>query len=286
MDVGSNAPVVDRGPLVAEKIEAFERIRDEFAMCFTYVESVHGQHRFAEFPVENTVRYLHALWVCECKDRLLSVPRTTQRYEGQRCLELLRGWQQTETADVVEFLQRKLDLRDIAHLTRQRQDAVRRGDDTLAQRLAHGQEVLLNRGINLHRALDAIFALNDAALGARVLEACAAVGHLPDEIASQLLLLSTPAYSYAPHPLLARYNMQLMNALGVRVTEGPVDTPARRTDAVRAPDMPVPPYAEETIAGEVNLSGMRHNNPGNLDMLNAPMTVDGAESARPAPPAE
>lgn len=54
-------------PLMREKIAAFDRLLQTFA-SFTYVEQMHGERRFPRVPVSATVRYLHALWVCNCKD--------------------------------------------------------------------------------------------------------------------------------------------------------------------------------------------------------------------------
>jgi hypothetical protein len=76
-------------PVVAEKLATFEHLQPEFEASFRYIQDVQGQRRFPNFPIDAAVRYLHALWVCNCKDRLLSVPRTIERYEGERCLELL-----------------------------------------------------------------------------------------------------------------------------------------------------------------------------------------------------
>lgn len=95
--------------VIAEHLAAFERLQPEFAASFLYVQEVQGQRRHPTFPIEASVRYLHALWVCACKDRLLSAPRTMERYEGRRCLELLERWQTGESAGVVEFLQHKLE---------------------------------------------------------------------------------------------------------------------------------------------------------------------------------
>ena len=80
---------------------------------------------FTSFPVASTVRYLHALWICECKDRLLSIYKNIERYEGTYCLGLLLRWQEGEMADVVDFLHRKLDMLPFSDLTRQIQDAMR-----------------------------------------------------------------------------------------------------------------------------------------------------------------
>src|SRR5215469_900629 len=91
--------------IVEQKLAAFEKLEPEFEQCFQFLQEVHGQKRFATFPVESTVRYLHALWVAECKTCLLSVLRTVKVYEGRLSLELLRRWQQDgDTASVVDFL--------------------------------------------------------------------------------------------------------------------------------------------------------------------------------------
>lgn len=276
MAVNWNAPTGQQPLLVTEKIVAFDAIRPEFESCFSYVEAMHGQKRFPEVTVGSTVLYIHALWICDCKDHLLSIPRTTGRYEGARCLELLRDWQHGETAAVVAFLQEKLNLLDFASLTRQRQEAIGAGNMALAERLAHGRAILLNRGLNLHTALDAIFALPDDELMRQVRAACERYGHTLEAIPAQLAVYHNPVYSYVPHPQLARYNMVVMNALGVRVTANRADLPGHRTAAVEAPDLPAAPYAEETIPGEVDLSAMQYNNPKDLDLANPPPTADSA----------
>jgi hypothetical protein len=74
------------------KSEAFEQLQPACEASFRFVQEVHGQRRFSVFPVAETVRYLHALWVCECKDRFLSVYRNIVRYEGHHCLRLLQRW--------------------------------------------------------------------------------------------------------------------------------------------------------------------------------------------------
>ncbi len=104
--------------LIKQKLAAFERLHGEFEASFRFVQDVHGQQRFTLFPVANSVRYLHALWVCECKDRLLSIYKNIKRYEGSYCLELLRRWQEGDTAGVVDFLNRKLDMLPFADITR------------------------------------------------------------------------------------------------------------------------------------------------------------------------
>jgi hypothetical protein len=209
--------------LVEQKLNAFARLRPEFEAAFLFVQQVQGQERFAPFPIEMTVRYFHALWICECKDRLLSVPKTIERYEGERSLRLLRGWQEGETAEVVAFLQRRLDAMPFADLTRQIQETHRQGQggpNLLLLRLRHGRAVLLNRVMNLLQALDAIFSPDEETLRRQVREACRHYGHGPEQIEAQLAELRSPLYAYLPHRLLARENMLVMNRLGASACAG------------------------------------------------------------------
>ncbi len=64
--------------LMNQKLEAFERLQSEFETSFHFVQDVHGQRRFPAFSISSIVNYLHALWICECKDRLLGVPKTIE----------------------------------------------------------------------------------------------------------------------------------------------------------------------------------------------------------------
>jgi len=198
--------------LARQKLAAFERLQPEFEASFRFVQDVHGQRRFSAFPVIETIHYLHALWVCECKDRLLSIYRNIVRYEGHYCLDLLRRWQAGETPEVVAFLQRKLDGLPFAELTRQIREATTAGHagDGLLHRLVHGRLVLLNRGMNLMQALNAIFALSEDDLIRQVREACTHYGHHPGQIEQQLAEMGGPLYSYTPHQLLAQRNMLVM----------------------------------------------------------------------------
>src|SRR6266849_7736449 len=190
--------------LIKQKLEAFERLQDEFEASFHFVQDVHGQKRFASFPVVESVRYLHSLWVCECKDRLLSIYKNIKRYEGQYCLELLGVWQEGDNTDVVAFLQRKLDMLPFADLTRQYHEALQRGGEFgLARRLAHGRLILLNRGMNLMHALDAIFALPEDQLVKEVHVACERYGNQPSQIERQLTEMESPLYAYVPPQVLA-----------------------------------------------------------------------------------
>lgn len=137
------ATIVMVPQLVQQKLQAFECLEPEFENCFLFVQDMHGQKRFSSLSVASTVRYLHALWICECKTCLLSVAKTVKEYEGQLCLQLLRNWQEKgNTADVVSFLQRKLDMLPLADITRQIHEALHvSADERFAQRLMHGRAV-------------------------------------------------------------------------------------------------------------------------------------------------
>ena len=248
--------------LVKQKVAAFEQLQPTFEQCFPFVQQVHGQQRFPAFPVASTVRYLHSLWICECKDRLLSIYKNIERYEGTYCLQLLLNWQEGNTADVVDFLQRKLDMMPFAELTRQIHDAESRHiGDGLAQRLIDGRNVLLNRGINLMRALDAIFAIPEEQLVGEVRAACAQYDHRPEQIELQLAELRTDLYAYMPSQLLAQRNIELMNKMGVHIMSKPSAQPGNRSWRVLEPSIPPGPFAEHVIDGYVELTAPEHNNP-------------------------
>ncbi len=261
------------------KSEAFEQLQPEFEASFRFVQEVHGQRRYDTFPVAETVRYLHALWVCECKDRLLSVYRNIVRYEGQHCLCLLQRWQEGETDEVIAFLHRKLDGLPFAELTRQIQQAstMHQPGDGLVQRLVHGRLVLLNRAMNLMRALDAIFALLEDDLREEVRAACAQYGHRPDQIKQQLAEMEGPLHSYVPHPLLAQRNMVVMNTLGRHVMTLPTDLPGERSWKVVAPTEAPRPFAEHVIAGYLELVSPSHNNLKGYRFIDRPEHGEGIE---------
>jgi len=248
--------------LAKQKLEAFERLQSEFEESFHFVQEVHGQQRFSTFPVMESVHYLHALWICECKDRLLSVYKNIERYEGRYCLELLRRWQEGETADVIDFLYRKLDVFPFAELTRQIQEAksVSSVDAKLVDRLVHGRLVLFNRFMNLMQALDAILAMSEDDLRNEVLSACARYEHSPSQIEQQLAEMEQPLYSYMRHQLLAQRNMLVMNKLGVKVMTLPTDRPGERSWRVTVPVEPLPSFAMHTIEGYLELVSPSHNN--------------------------
>lgn len=247
--------------LVEQKLDTFERLRPEFEESFVFVQQVHGQRRFTSFPVASTVRYLHALWICECKDRLLSIYKNIERYEGAYSLGLLVRWQEGETADVVDFLHRKLDMLPFSDLTRQIQDALQQQQsENLVRRLIEGRGTLLNRGINLMQAFDAIFSLSPEELMGEVQAACEQYRHRPEQVELQLAELETPMYAYVASQALARRNMEEMNKMGVSVMSRPSDQPGERTDRVLEPDILPRPFAEQVIEGYVELTAPRHNN--------------------------
>jgi len=247
--------------LVKQKLAAFVELQPTFEECFQFVQQMHGQQRFPTFPVASTVRYLHALWICECKDRLLSIYKNIERYEGIYCLQLLLRWQEGETADVVEFLQRKLDTMPFADLTRQIHEAKsHHKGDGLARRLIYGRSVLLNRGMNLMQALDAIFALPEEQLIDEVRAACAQYDHRPEQIERQVAELHTDLYAYMPSQLLARRNIELMNRMGMHVMSKPSDQPGSRSWRVLEPSVPRGPFAEQVIDGYIELTAPYHNN--------------------------
>lgn len=281
MAVTWESPSEEISEPVRAKLEAFARLRGEFEICFAYVEDVHGQRRVSPFPVEGVVRYLHALWICECKDRLLSVPKTIERYEGPQALALLRGWQHGDTASVVAFLHGKLDSLPFADLTLQIQNAYAAGQIALAARLTHGRMTLLNRAINLNAALDSMFSLSLEALLEQVGATSVELGYTPDRIEEELAALATRVFAYLPHPVLARENILVMNAAGIQVTDNEADRPGERTSLVEAARMPLPGYAEQVIAGEHVLSSMRYNNPRRLDEAMPPLSTDAPQATQP-----
>lgn len=241
------APGMAASALAQRKLRAFARIEAEFLASFRFVEDVHGQRRFSAFPVAETVRYLHALSICEYKDRLLSVPRSAARYEGAQALALLREWQDGETAGVIAFVHRRLDDQPFADLTYGIERATAAGDQRFAARLTSGRAVLLNRLFTLAQALDAIFALDPERLGAEVRAACAQMGHTPTQISRQLAGLRGDLYQYAPEPALARRNMLLMNAAGMRMSEAAGDRPGERASWIQPGAPPAAPYAVTLI---------------------------------------
>jgi hypothetical protein len=258
-DVIVRGGLVPEPPLVIEKLARFKEISGEVLANFPYVQDVQGQRRFSAFPITATVHYLHALWICNCKDLLLSVPITGrrrkgsddrfERYEGQYALGLLREWQEGRSANLVEFLALKLDYAPFGLITQNFEAAARSGNHALTRRLSHGRTILLNRTNNLVCALRSIFALPPDRLLREVREACLQFGHTIKQCDEQLAEMNSPLYAYVPHPSLARRNMLLMNILGMKITDNAADRPGKRTASVQPPAMPQYAYADYVVDG-------------------------------------
>lgn len=247
--------------LVEQKLAAFARIQPEYEKCFQFTQEVHGQKRLASFPVAKIVYYLHSLWLCECKDRLLSIYKNIRRYEGRRCLELLRLWQRGQNAEVVDFLTRKLDALPFSEITTQLEGTRGRQDEqSMTRRLQHGRLILLNRGMNLLHALEAMFSLSEDALLVEVRAACEQYGHTPMRIETQLAELKKPLYAYRPHQALAQQNMVVMNQLNIDVLTQIADLPGERSWRVIPPTESPAPFAEQVIPGYLELRAPIYNN--------------------------
>lgn len=247
--------------LVQQKLAAFASMQAEFEQGFHFQQDVHGQKRFSSFPVGRIVSYLHALWLCERKDRLLSVYKNIRRYDGVHCLELLRDWQSGTNAPVVAFLLQKLDRPSFAELTARIEEARReQADESMARRLEQGRLVLLHRAMNLMHALEAIFSLSERDLLNEVRPACEQYGHTPALIEQQLAELHSPLYTYRPHRLLARCNMVLMNRMEVTAPAHRAKLPAEGSARAQSSAHPLAPFADHVIAGYLPLFAPIHNN--------------------------
>jgi hypothetical protein len=284
----ATVPVINGAPqprqatephVITEKLSTFDRLSRDIRESFAHVQNVNGQRRFSSFSVASTVHYLHALWMCECKDLLLSVPRSTSRYHGHRALTLLRSWQAGETGEVVAFLEYQLALVPFTGITNRIQAAAHSGDETLMRRLAHGRWVLLNRALNREHALQEIFMFSPEMLKRQVCTACAQYGHTVQEIETQLASLHTPLYACIRHPALAKRNMVLMNALGVRITNNVADRPGQRTSRIQAPTLPQQPYAEQVIDGATTLVSKWSNNPALAYLGGSPAILEMCQSS-------
>ena len=187
------------------------------------------------------------------------------------CLELMRRWLQRETADAIEFLHRKLDMIPMSELTRQIEIArQQQAGENVVRRLIDGRNILLNRGINLMQALDAIFALSEEQLVSEVRAACEQNGHRPEQIERQLAEFDTPLYAYVSSQALARRNMEEMNKMGVHVMGRPSDQPGARSAEVLEPETFPRPFAEQVIEGYIELTAPRHNNIRDVRFVDRP----------------
>ena len=181
--------------------------------------------------------------------------KNIHRYEGRRCLELLHSWQAGHNVEIVAFLTNKLDMLSFTDITARLEEACnQQGESALADRLQHGRLVLLNRGMNLLHALEALFSLSGEALLQEVRAACRQYNHSPAQIKAQLAELEAPLYTYRPHQLLARQNMVVMNRLDVDVLAQPTDMPGTRTWYSASPTELLAPFAEQVISGYLALS--------------------------------
>lgn len=247
--------------LVEQKLTAFERIQPTYEACFRFIQEVHGQKRLQAFSLAQVVYYLHALWLCECKDRLLSINGKNLRYDGCYCLELLRTWQEGQSTEVVAFLTDRLNMLSFTTITGQLEEAYHQSrGQALAQRLEHGRLILLNRGLNFLAALDAMFSLSATEQLQQVRSACQQYRHTPTQIQAQCAELATPLYAYRPHQLLAQQNMVVMNKLDVDVLTHAADMPGQRSGCVAVPTEPLAPFAEQVIEGYLALRAPVYNN--------------------------
>lgn len=248
--------------IVQQKLEAFERLLPEFEANFQFILDVHGQQRFPTLAVSDIVHYLHALWICECKDRLLSIYKNIERHEGRTCLNLLLHWQEDgQTADVIAFLQRKLDMLPLADITRQIHEAhTQHQDHGLAQRLLHGRTILLNRGMNMMQAFDAIISLSENDVVRAVREACEQYNHRPEQIAEQLVEMDSPLFAYVPHRALAQRNMVVMNKLSIDTITRRTDLPGQRLWRVVQSTGPLSPFAEQVVTDYQDMTSSLYNN--------------------------
>lgn len=264
--------------IIEQKLAAFAAMREEFEASFRFLQDMHGQKRFESFLVADAVRYLHARWICERKGRVLSIAKTSKEYEGSLCLELLLAWQEGDTASVVDFLNRRLDMLPLGDITRQMHEIQQeKRDDGLLGRLAHGRVVMLNRGMNLMHLLDALFVLSEEELLRAVQDACVLYRHTPEQIAQQLQEMNSPLYSYVPHQLLAQQNMLVMNTMGTEVLILPEDAPGQRSWRVVQPTEPNSPLAEHVVEGYQELVAPTHNNKNAKHFVDRPEPDESGE---------
>ncbi|GER86169.1 hypothetical protein KDW_03310 [Dictyobacter vulcani] len=257
---------IERPELVEQKLTAFEQLQPEFERSFLFIEAIHGQERLEHLTVDDVVQYLHALWVGECKTSLLSIARSVKEYDGLQCLQLLQDWQEHgDLAGVVSFLYRKLNLLPIADITRQIQEAQQAGtSEKQLQRLLHGRQVLLNRGMNFLQMLDALSSLTPDELSRQVQSACQRYGHQPEQIQQQRAAMQSPLYTFVPHQILAERNMLVMNNLIRRIMVLPTDQPSKPVDHVSGRVEPAAPFAESLISPYMDMTSRAYNNIGQV----------------------
>jgi hypothetical protein len=257
--------------VIQQKLDAFAAIQPGFIASFEFIEAIHGQRRFSHLGIADAVLYLVSSYICECKDRLLSIPKTIRRYRGEEALRLLDRWQAGEIEGVVTFLTERLDSLPLAQLSHQIASAQHAGEQpALVQRLIHGRQVLLNRGMHLALLLDAICAQPEADAIAQVREACTALSYGPDRIARALKEFASRRYAYVPHQALAQRNMLIMNVVGRGVLDLPQDLPGDRTWRVLPSTEPHGPFADIPILAYTELTAPLHNNPLGVRFVDIP----------------
>jgi hypothetical protein len=135
-------------------------------------------------------------------------------------------------------------------------------NDHLIKRLVYGRMVMLNRGMNLFRALDSIFSLPEEELQNAVSMACEQYGHRPNQIAQQLQELDSSLFAFVPHQVLAQRNMLVMNKVGVNVLSKPEDHPDWRSWFRRASTSGTTfsPFAELVVQPYLDMTSPDHNN--------------------------
>jgi hypothetical protein len=272
--------------LIQQKLDAFEAIQPAFIASFEYVQAIHGQRRFGNLSIADAVLYLVALYISECKDRLLSIPRTIRRYRGEEALRLLDRWQAGEIAAVVSFLTDRLDSLPLAQISQEIAAAQQEPDQAAqAQRLIHGRQVVLNRGMHLMLLVHSISAQpeRDAIIQAR--EACISLGYTPERIARALADFATRLYAFVPHQALAQRNMLVMNVVGRSVLDMPADLPGDRTWRVLPATETRTPFAEIPIPAYTELTAPFHNNLRGVRFVDIPDPLMATEILMPGPEA-
>lgn len=257
--------------LIQQKLDAFEALQPAFIASFEYIEAIHGQRRFTQLGIADAVLYLVSSYVCECKDRLLSIPKTIRRYRGEEALHVLDRWQAGEIVGVVMFMADRLDSLPLVQISQEIAAAQREPDQAArAQRLIHGRQVLLNRGMHLELLLHAICAQPEADVISQAREASVSLGYTPERIKHDLAQFTTRRYAFVPHQALAQRNMLVMNVVGRGVLDVPADLPGDRTWRVLPPTEPHGPFAEIPIPAYTELTAPLHNNPRGVRFVDIP----------------
>jgi hypothetical protein len=132
----------------------------------------------------------------------------------------------------------------------------------------------LNRAFNLLRAFDALFAVNQRELAAKMQASCAELGHAQAALERQIAAFAEPLYRYIPADALARRNMQVMNRAGVAALDTPADAPGNRTARVATSVLPGQPFADITIPSYHEMTSPHYSNPRYARFIDRPDTPD------------